>query len=59
MQEDKIEQLEKMFPRGFVIVYTFDNSDDMRVYFYNPHRYESIKFYADLIEKHDMDVDEL
>lgn len=41
MREDYIEQLDKMFPDGYVIVYTCPNNT-IRLSLYNPHQYEDI-----------------
>ena len=49
MREDYQEQLDKMFPRGYVIVYTFPNSDDIRMAHYNPKFYEEIERYRELV----------
>ncbi len=53
MREDHQEALDRMFPRGYVIVYTFEHSDDMRCHYYNPEGYESITKFKDIINKAD------
>lgn len=45
MREDYQEQLDKMFPRGYVIVYTFESSNDIRMAHYNPEGFEQIEEY--------------
>lgn len=50
MREDFQEQLDKMFPRGYVIVYTFPKSDIIRVAHYNPEGFEQIEEYLDRIK---------
>jgi hypothetical protein len=52
MREDYLETLDKMFPKGYVIVYTFENNDNMHCHFYNPYRYEALLEYRDLILDH-------
>lgn len=39
MKEVDVESLDKMFPKGYVIVYTLPN-DDIRVAMFNPERDE-------------------
>ena len=46
MREDYLEQLEKMFPAGYVICYTNPN-DTIRLGLFNP---ESLKELEDLAE---------
>lgn len=42
MREDYIEQLDKMFPDGYVIAYT--NPDkNIRLALYNPHKFDLIE----------------
>jgi hypothetical protein len=48
MREDFQEQLEKMFPKGYVIVYTQIN-DTMRCHYFNPLLDEAVVMYRDLI----------
>ena len=50
MREDYQEQLDKMFPEGYVIVYTFDKENDfLRVRYYNPHGYKGIEQMRDWV----------
>lgn len=49
MREDYQEQLDKMFPQGYVIVYTFPEGIDMRCHYWNPKRYEAIEMYRNVI----------
>ena len=54
MREDFQEQLDKMFPEGYVIVYTFNEDDDiLRVSHYNPHGYKGINQIRHLIDEFD------
>ena len=49
MREDYQEQLDKMFPQGYVIVYTFEKGINMRCHHYNPQRFEAIELYKNAI----------
>jgi hypothetical protein len=49
MREDYQEQLDKMFPKGYVIVYTFPESDDVRCAHYTPKHYVLLEKYKDMI----------
>lgn len=42
MREDHIEQLDKMFPDGYLIVYTCDDSQ-IRISLFNPHKDQTIE----------------
>ena len=54
MREDFQEKLDKMFPEGYVIVYTFKKEDDiLRVSHYNPHGYKGINQIRQLIDEFD------
>ena len=56
MREDFQEQLDNMFPEGYVIVYTFKKDDDiLRVAHYNPFKYKGISQIRELIDKFDKD----
>ena len=58
MREDYQEQLDKMFPQGYVIVYTFPDSIDMRCHYWNTKQYEALKMYRDVIlEQKNIDDD--
>ncbi len=58
MREDYQENLDKMFPKGYVIIYTFENSDDMRCHYYNPKRFEAIEMYRDtILDRSEMEED--
>lgn len=49
MREDYLEQLDKMFPQGYVICYT--NPDgNLRMSLYNPHRYDLIGEIHDILK---------
>lgn len=48
MREDFQEQLGKMFPKGYVIVYT-QIDDTMRCQYFNPLQDEAVMIYRDLI----------
>lgn len=50
MREDYMEQLDKMFPDGYVIVYTCEDKQ-IRLSLYNPHKYEQIEEYHQLLKK--------
>ena len=59
MREDYQEQLDKMFPQGYVIVYTFPDSDVMRCHHWNPKRYEALELYKNaVLETSKMEEDE-
>ena len=54
MREDFQEQLDKMFPEGYVIVYTFNKDDDiLSLSHYNPRGYKGINQIRQLIEEFD------
>lgn len=53
MREDFQEQLDKIFPRGYVIVYTFTTSEAVRCAHYNPYGYAEIEQYRNLIVESD------
>jgi hypothetical protein len=44
MREDYLEALDKMFPDGYLIVYTCEDSQ-LRMSLYNPHKDEMIERY--------------
>lgn len=48
MREDYTEKLDKMFPDGYVILYTNPNNT-LRISHYNPHKIELINDYLDRI----------
>lgn len=50
MREDYLESLDKMFPDGYVIVYTCPDSQ-IRLSLYNPHRYENINHYHEILKE--------
>lgn len=50
MQENHLEQLDKMFPEGYIIVYTCKDSQ-VRMSLYNPNQYELIEKYHQLLKK--------
>lgn len=52
MEEIKLEQLEKMFPDGYVIVYTCPDKQ-IRLSMNNPWRDSSLFKYHDLIRDYD------
>lgn len=54
MREDYQEQLDKMFPDGYVIVYTNPNSA-IRINIYNPHGDKTMFEYYDLVKTMDKD----
>ena len=49
MREDYLEQLDKMFPQGYVICYTNPNGD-FRMSLFNPYRYEFIGKVYDILK---------
>lgn len=49
MTEDKLETLDKMFPDGYVIVYTCPDNQ-IRMGMNNPHGYDQLFQYHDLIK---------
>lgn len=53
MREDHQEALDRMFPRGYVIVYTFEHSNDIRVAHYNPEGFEQIEEFRKMIVRGD------
>ena len=51
MREDYLEAIDKMFPDGYIIVYT--NPDgQIRMSLHNPHQDESIQEWHELLVKH-------
>lgn len=53
MREDHLERLDKMFPEGYVIVYTCPNGT-ARMSLYNPNKYELIEKYHQILkDSHD------
>ena len=50
MREDFMEELDRMFPEGYVILYTCPNST-FRMSLYNPNKYEIIEKYQSLIRQ--------
>jgi len=48
MREDYSEALDKMFPDGYIICYTNPNSD-LRMNLYNPHKFELIEKFHQLL----------
>ena len=58
MREDYQEQLDKMFPQGYVIVYTFPDSDQMRCHYWNPKQYIALGEYRDIILDKSEDIED-
>jgi len=52
MREDYLEQLEKMFPDGYVLVYTCKNNT-VRLGFYNPEGLDELEHTKELILQSD------
>jgi hypothetical protein len=50
VREDFMEQLDKMFPDGYIVLYTNPNST-FRMSLYNPHKYELIESFHNLIKE--------
>lgn len=50
MREDHLEALDKMFPNGYMIVYSQENMN-VRMSYYNPHRAELLYDAYDLIKE--------
>jgi len=50
MREDYLEQLDKMFPRGYAIVYTCENNT-VRFSHYNPGNVKTIWEFYELAKK--------
>lgn len=49
MREDHLEALDKMFPQGYVIVYTCPDSQ-IRMSYYNPEKYQQLFDYFDVLK---------
>jgi hypothetical protein len=49
MQENHIEALDRMFPNGYMIVYSQPNNN-VRMSYYNPHKAQLIYDVYDLIK---------
>jgi len=50
MREDYIEQLDKMFPEGYIICYT-NPDNNLRLSLYNPHKYKLIGDIHELLKE--------
>lgn len=50
MREDFIEQLDKMFPEGYVIAYTCPDSQ-IRMSYWNPEKYSQLFNYYDCLKE--------
>ena len=50
MREDFLEQLDKMFPKGYVIAYTCDDNQD-RMSYYNPNKYSQLFDYYNCLKE--------
>lgn len=50
MREDYIERLDSMFPNGYLIVYTCDDSQ-IRMGLFNPHKDDSIESYHKMLKE--------
>ena len=50
MREDHLEALDKMFPDGYLIVYTQPNNN-IRMSYYNPHRAQLLYEYYDTLKE--------
>ena len=48
MREDYLEKLDKMFPDGYIILYTNPNKT-LRMALHNPYRFDLIEEYRKLI----------
>lgn len=49
MREDYIEHLDKMFPEGYIIIYT-NPDNQLRMSLYNPQQYAIIEEYHQILK---------